>query len=111
MPTIFTRIISGELPGRFVWRDERAVAFLSIEPMRPGHVLEWQLVLPRLSHRRMWLHWATAVVWRVRHPVLRRNVFGGVDVPGREPPAVGVLWGATRVSLRPSLFARLEVVR
>jgi histidine triad (HIT) family protein len=39
MPTIFSRIISGELPGRFVWRDSRAVAFLSIEPMMPGHTL------------------------------------------------------------------------
>ena len=43
MPSIFTRIIDGEIPGRFVWRDDRAVAFLSIEPMRPGHVL----VVPR----------------------------------------------------------------
>jgi histidine triad (HIT) family protein len=43
MPTIFSRIISGELPGRFVWRDPSVVAFLSIEPMRPGHVL----VVPR----------------------------------------------------------------
>jgi len=25
MPTIFSRIISGELPGRFVWRDSRVV--------------------------------------------------------------------------------------
>lgn len=39
MPTIFTRIIEGELPGRFVHRDERAVAFLSISPLRPGHTL------------------------------------------------------------------------
>jgi histidine triad (HIT) family protein len=39
MPTIFTRIIEGELPGRFVWRDERCVAFLSIAPLRPGHAL------------------------------------------------------------------------
>jgi histidine triad (HIT) family protein len=43
MPTIFSRIISGEFPGRFVWRDPSVVAFLSIEPMRPGHVL----VVPR----------------------------------------------------------------
>ena len=43
MPTIFSRIISGEFPGRFVWRDPRVVAFLSIEPMRPGHAL----VVPR----------------------------------------------------------------
>lgn len=39
MPSVFTKIIRGELPGRFVWRDERAVAFLTIEPLRPGHTL------------------------------------------------------------------------
>jgi len=39
MPTIFTRIINGELPGRFVYRDDEAVAFLSIAPLRPGHTL------------------------------------------------------------------------
>jgi diadenosine tetraphosphate (Ap4A) HIT family hydrolase len=37
--SVFTRIIRGELPGRFVWRDPRAVAFLTIEPLRPGHAL------------------------------------------------------------------------
>jgi histidine triad (HIT) family protein len=39
MPTIFTRIIEGELPGRFVYRDDQCVAFLSIAPMNPGHTL------------------------------------------------------------------------
>ena len=39
MPTVFTRIIEGELPGRFVHRDERCAAFLSIAPTRPGHTL------------------------------------------------------------------------
>jgi len=39
MPTIFTRIIDGELPGRFVWRDDRCVGFLSINPLQPGHTL------------------------------------------------------------------------
>jgi histidine triad (HIT) family protein len=43
MPTIFTRIIDGELPGRFVWKDDRCVAFLSNRPLRPGHTL----VVPR----------------------------------------------------------------
>jgi histidine triad (HIT) family protein len=43
MATLFTRIIEGELPGRFVWRDEQAVAFLTIAPIKPGHVL----VVPR----------------------------------------------------------------
>ena len=39
MATVFTRIINGELPGEFVWRDDRCVAFLSINPMAPGHTL------------------------------------------------------------------------
>jgi diadenosine tetraphosphate (Ap4A) HIT family hydrolase len=38
-PSVFTRIIRGDLPGRFVWRDEDVVAFLTIAPMRPGHTL------------------------------------------------------------------------
>jgi diadenosine tetraphosphate (Ap4A) HIT family hydrolase len=39
MPTIFTRIIDGDIPGTFVWRDELCVAFLSINPMAYGHTL------------------------------------------------------------------------
>jgi len=39
MPTLFTRILSGELPGRFVYRDDRCAAFLTIAPMKPGHTL------------------------------------------------------------------------
>lgn len=39
MGTIFTRIIDGELPGTFVWRDDSAVAFMSINPLARGHVL------------------------------------------------------------------------
>jgi diadenosine tetraphosphate (Ap4A) HIT family hydrolase len=39
VPTVFTRIIDGEIPGTFVWRDEVCVGFLSINPMAPGHTL------------------------------------------------------------------------
>ena len=39
MASLFTKIIEGELPGRFVWRDDTAVAFLSIAPLTPGHTL------------------------------------------------------------------------
>ena len=39
MASLFTMIIEGELPGRFVWRDDRVVAFLTIAPLRPGHTL------------------------------------------------------------------------
>lgn len=45
MATLFTRIIDGELPGRFVWRDDTVVAFMTINPIRPGHAL----VVPRVE--------------------------------------------------------------
>jgi histidine triad (HIT) family protein len=37
--TIFSRIIAGELPGTFVWRDEHCVVFLSVNPIAAGHAL------------------------------------------------------------------------
>lgn len=43
MPSIFTRIIDGEIPGRFVWQDDVCVAFLDVRPLAHGHVL----VVPR----------------------------------------------------------------
>lgn len=43
MATIFTKIIEGEIPGRFVWQDERCVVFLTIEPITDGHAM----VVPR----------------------------------------------------------------
>ncbi|MGH3409825.1 MAG: HIT family protein [Streptosporangiaceae bacterium] len=39
MATLFTRIINGELPGRFVYADDLVVAFLTISPLTPGHTL------------------------------------------------------------------------
>jgi diadenosine tetraphosphate (Ap4A) HIT family hydrolase len=43
MATVFTHIINGDLPGRFVYEDDEIVAFLTIEPMTQGHTL----VVPR----------------------------------------------------------------
>jgi diadenosine tetraphosphate (Ap4A) HIT family hydrolase len=43
MASVFTKIIDGELPGRFVYADDQVVAFLTIAPLRPGHTL----VVPR----------------------------------------------------------------
>lgn len=39
MSTLFTKIIEGEIPGRFVWRDDDVVAFLPIALLAPGHTL------------------------------------------------------------------------
>lgn len=43
MATVFTKIINGEIPGRFVYEDDDVVAFLTIAPMTQGHTL----VVPR----------------------------------------------------------------
>jgi histidine triad (HIT) family protein len=38
-PTLFTRIIRGEVPAHIIARSEYWVAFLDIYPRRPGHTL------------------------------------------------------------------------
>ncbi|WP_435203322.1 HIT family protein [Janibacter sp. GS2] len=43
MASLFTQIINGDIPGRFVWSDETCVAFLTIEPVTDGHAM----VVPR----------------------------------------------------------------
>ncbi|MDP9801689.1 diadenosine tetraphosphate (Ap4A) HIT family hydrolase [Arcanobacterium wilhelmae] len=43
MASIFTKIIRGEIPGQFVWKDAVCVVMATIEPVRPGHVM----VIPR----------------------------------------------------------------
>lgn len=43
MASVFTLIMQGKIPGNFVWKDEKAVAILTIQPIRQGHVL----VIPR----------------------------------------------------------------
>ena len=39
MSTLFTKIINGEIPGRFVWREDDVVAFLTMGPLADGHTL------------------------------------------------------------------------
>lgn len=38
-PSIFTRIIKGEIPCHKVYEDDYALAFMDIHPIQPGHVL------------------------------------------------------------------------
>lgn len=45
MGSVFSMIIAGDLPGRFVWKDDVCVAFLSINPLSLGHTL----VVPRVE--------------------------------------------------------------
>ncbi len=36
---LFCKIIKGEIPGKFVYKDERVVAFSDINPKAPVHIL------------------------------------------------------------------------
>lgn len=61
MASVFTKIINGELPGRFVYEDDDIVAFLTIAPITHGHTLvvpraeldNWQDVEPAVFARVM----------------------------------------------------------
>lgn len=39
MPTIFDRILAGEIPCHRILEDDRVLAFLDIAPLSPGHTL------------------------------------------------------------------------
>ena len=43
MASIFTKILDGDIPGTFVYEDDRCAAFMDISPLTDGHVL----VIPR----------------------------------------------------------------
>lgn len=83
MPTIFTRIIEGEIPGTFVWRDERCVAFMSINPLRPGHVL----VVPRDEID----HWLDCPSGLRDHLMEVSSIIGRAIYSVHEPEKVGLM--------------------
>jgi len=45
MPTIFTRIVAGEIPSFKLMENEQFYAFLDIRPINPGHTL----VVPKIE--------------------------------------------------------------
>jgi histidine triad (HIT) family protein len=90
MSTIFTRIINGEIPGTFVHRDDRCVAFLSINPLAHGHTLV--VPIDEVDH---WVDMPddlAAHVFRVAHRIGRAQQAAfqcervGVIVAGYEVP-------------------------
>jgi diadenosine tetraphosphate (Ap4A) HIT family hydrolase len=82
MNTVFSRVIAGELPARFVWSDEHAVAFLSINPVGPGHTL----VVSRLEVDQ----WTDAPPGLVAHLTTVAHAVGA---------AIGAVWRPPRVGL------------
>jgi histidine triad (HIT) family protein len=81
--TIFTRIINGELPARFVWQDRQCVAFLSIAPLRPGHTL----VVPRVEID----HWLDAEPELLSHLMTTAQIIGKAQVAAFRPARVGMV--------------------
>jgi histidine triad (HIT) family protein len=81
--TVFTRILDGELPGTFVWRDDQCAAFLSINPVRPGHVL----VVPRAEVD----HWVDLEPELARHLMTVAQVVARAQQQAFDQPRVGLL--------------------
>ncbi len=83
MPTLFTKIINGELPGRFVWKDDKAVAFLTIAPVKPGHTL----VVPRAEID----HWIDMPADLAAHVMHVSQAVGKAIEKAFNPERVGVM--------------------
>lgn len=39
MPSLFSKIVAGEIPAAKVWENDEFLAFLDINPVQPGHTL------------------------------------------------------------------------
>ncbi|MCB1031149.1 MAG: HIT family protein [Acidimicrobiales bacterium] len=83
MASLFTRIINGELPGRFVWSDERCVAFLTIAPIADGHTL----VVPRSEVD----HWVDLDDDLAAHLMVVSRKIGAAQMEAFSPNRVGVI--------------------
>lgn len=83
MPTVFTRILQGELPGRFVWKDELCAVFLSIAPLRPGHAL----VVPRAEVD----HWIDLPPTTAAHLMTVAQAIGKAQQAAFNPRRVGLM--------------------
>jgi diadenosine tetraphosphate (Ap4A) HIT family hydrolase len=83
VPTIFSRIIDGELPGTFVWRDDICVGFLSIAPLRPGHTL----VVPRAEVD----HWIDLPAETNAHLIAVAHEIGAAQMDAFHPARIGLI--------------------
>jgi histidine triad (HIT) family protein len=83
MATIFSRIIDGELPADFVWKDDKSVAFLSNRPLRPGHTL----VVPRLEID----HWLDLEPELLDHLMATAKTIGRAQMAAFRPTRIGLV--------------------
>ena len=83
MASVFTRIIDGELPGTFVWRDERCIAILSINPLHQGHTL----VIPRQEVD----HWIDLDAESASHLFEVARTIGRAQQAAFDPVKIGLM--------------------
>jgi histidine triad (HIT) family protein len=81
--SVFTMIINGDLPGRFVWKDDQCVAFLTINPLKPGHTL----VVPRNEVD----HWLDLESDLLAHVATVSQAVGTAVQQAFQPKKVGVI--------------------
>lgn len=89
-PSIFTKIINGELPCHKVYEDDMTIAFLTIGPVRDGHTLvvpkkqvDQYIDLPDDYYDALW-RTVKKVAAKVREVTGRERVgvvIKGIDVP------------------------------
>lgn len=83
MTSVFSKIIAGDLPGRFVWQDDVCVAFLTIAPVADGHTL----VVPRAEVDR----WTDLPADDFAHLMSVAQVVGQAIVAAFDAPRAGEL--------------------
>ena len=83
MSSVFTKIMSGELPGHFIWKDDICAAFLSINPIATGHTL----VVPILEVD----HWIELPPDTNSHLINVAQIIGEAQMNAYSPERVGIV--------------------
>ena len=83
MASIFSRIIAGDIPGRFVWRDDTCVVMVDIRPLARGHVMV--IPIEEVDH---WVDLSPAVVG---HLMGVAHTVAAAQMAVFAPPRVGLM--------------------
>lgn len=83
MASIFTRIITGGIPGRIIWRDPTCIAMVDIRPLNRGHVL----VIPIAEVDR----WTDLPVQTAAHCTMVAHAVGRAQMASFAPERIGLM--------------------
>ena len=83
MASIFTRIITGGIPGRIIWSDPTCIAMVDIRPLNRGHVL----VIPIAEVDR----WTDLPVQTAAHCTMVAHAVGRAQMASFAPERIGLM--------------------